>query len=294
MNRLASPAALAAGCAVVLAVNLVMLGSAAWNRSGEPACELALTERELEMPERGASDDSGLALSLRLTTDTPRWYWRLEPRLRWDAPPVDLDWLDRDRLAALGFDLSVGPDEPGAGEHYDGEGVRRVFLALEMEGEGWRRWLERREAAVAKLRADAATGGDALRDAEALLALDRTMRSRLFPVDAGLDEEALRGRYPDRRRFAIVEGGILARIRRRDGGAPALSGQIVGPLVSEIHVPPEMRGGIAPVLAAAASTPAPAPGERSGRWPEPRAPRYHASLAYGRGGSPWLRALAAD
>jgi hypothetical protein len=280
---------LAAGCALLLASNLLVLGRAAWNRSGESACELTLTERELELPVEVAGDDSGLALSLRLTTDTPRFAWKASPNLRRELPSPELPWLDRDRLAAIGFDLRMGAADPDAGNHYEDAGARRAFLALEMEGDGWRRWIAGREEQVAALRAKVETGGagaEELREAEALLALDRTMRSRLFPVDAGMDATALRQRHPDRRSHAIVEGRIVVRVLTPEGGEPALCGRVLGPLVSEIHVPPELRARIAALSSADRAERA--THRESEHWPEPTPPRYRGLLAYGRLNDPWL------
>ena len=297
MRRFAAPAVLASGCGLLLASNLLVLGRAAWNRSGDAACELVLTEREIGLPVERTVDDSGLALSLRLTTDTPGFAWRVSPRLRRELPRPELPWLDRERLARLGFDLSVDAADAGADEHYDGEGARRAFLALEMEGDGWRRWLAGREQQVAVLRAEVesgAAGEGVLRDAEALLALDRTMRSRLFPVDAGADAEALRRRYPDRRSHAIVEGRIAVRVRRPDrgDGAPILAGSVLGPLVSDIHVPPRLRERVEDALAADRAARAAGRAELRERWPEPTPARYQGALVYGRLYDPWLRDLA--
>jgi len=292
MRRFASPAVLAAGCGLLLVSNLLLLGRAAWNRAGDPVCELALTERELELPVEVAGDDSGLALSLRLTTDTPRFARSASPLLRQKLPTPETPWLDRNRLLALGLDLSVDAADPDAGSHYDNQVARRVLLVLEMEGDGWRRWIGGRQQQVAALRAEVeagAAGADALREAEALLALDETMRSRLFPVDAGTDAAALREHYPDRRSHAIVEGRIVVRVLHPAGDRPGLAGRVLGPLVSEIHVPQELRAHLEAVLSADRAERAAR--RESERWTEPTPPRYRGVLAYGRLNDPWLRDL---
>ena len=60
--------------------------------------------------------------------------------------------------------------------------------------------------------------------------------SRLFAIDAGLDAAALRARYPDRSKYAIMRGQVKPGWSQSNG-KPALMGRIVGINVTTINVP---------------------------------------------------------
>src|SRR6185295_3092879 len=73
------------------------------------------------------------------------------------------------------------------------------------------------------------------------LAFERERSSRLFLVDAGLDYDSLRARYPDRSRYAIVRGKV-----RVDSwmvkNTGSLNGSVSGLSVSALNVPVDLRG----------------------------------------------------
>jgi len=186
----------AAAAVLVLLTNAVLLARVAWNRSGEPAARLDLTERELALP--GAwrdEENTGLALTLRFHAPEP-----------WQEPGEEMaSWLDREKLGELGFDVGVDPEAPTAERHYRSPLPREVWLVLEDEGEAWRRWLGGREEEVAEVRREVGRGEkgtDDLEAAERSLAADRVEATRLFAIDAGRDRDALRARYADPARFS--------------------------------------------------------------------------------------------
>lgn len=271
--RPGSMASLLAGGALVVIVNAAILGTAASNRRGDRLAELTLTERELTVPEfREEDESSGLVLTLHFASELPQAVRRVAWRRRGDLPVVVYPWLDRIKLEALGFRLG---SETSAGE-------RPAFVALELDGDSWSSWLAAREDRLRKRLPQA--------EAEALLALDRTMRSRLVPIDAGTDDEALRRRYPDHARCLIVPGLVRAVRGGPNSDADSWHGQIADLLVSDIRVPRELTPAMKKFLPQETRGAAfeREQRERQVSWPAPTPPRYSAVVAFGSRNEPWL------
>lgn len=184
-----NPMALASACALVLLVNAFILAGVAVNRSGQDA-RLNLTERELTL-ESSSNEDSSISLNLDV-----------------NAP----DTLPVSQLKAMGYDT----DSLLKGE-WRSTPARKVYVALEMEGPAWRKWLADQQTQLAlyrkKLQALQSRPGaksdrkiilDEIKDTEDGL----TTNSRLFTVEVGLDPTALRAAHPDRNQCAIVPGRL--------------------------------------------------------------------------------------
>jgi hypothetical protein len=266
------------GGAVVLLVNVVALAGVAWNRGGEPEAVLTLGERELRLPPawRYDREDSGLALSL---------HWRVAPDLqehegRFAYEPgayTPVEWLDAERLAALGFDVSHEADERRSFRPQRG-----AWLALELDGPAHARSVQQAREALARAeQAVAETPDDEERRKRATEARQRFEQvrdawSRLVAIDADLDAETLRARHPDRQRVAIVRGRVRPYWRfgdpltRADG---EWYGQVEAVAVDRVHVPRALRGVFDPLRATATS-----------RQPD----RYEATVAWGRRMEPWI------
>jgi Domain of unknown function (DUF4824) len=301
VKRLDAPRAVGAGAALVIAVNAFVLGASWWNRSGEPRARLDLTERELAMPLSRDRDDTGLVLTLALADRPPAEVARTALFARHPVPPLSQAWLDAAKLRGLGFDLGAleaaarDPLRSGEGE---ARSVRRALVVLEYDGDAWREWLAAREAEVAKLREDAAHAVKdraTLAEAEALLAIDRTSRSRLMPVDAGVDPDALRGRYPDRGRYAVVPALVVARASVTEGGVATSSGFIDRLAVERVTVPRRWLATLEPFIPKASETDLDRrlrEDAAASRWPPVAPPRYRATVLYGRGLDPWLADVA--
>jgi hypothetical protein len=296
VRRFGSPGVVAAGLALVLIADAAILATAARNRRGGPLAEITLTGRELSLPEFREEDNSGLSLSLVLGDEPPpgvrRAAWRKGVRL----PRVEHPWLDPAKLRDLGFRADIDPSDPEAREACEKEGSRTVYLVLEYEGEAWRDWLAGREERVGELRRKVDSGAadrKTLENAEALLALDRTMRSRLFAVDAGLDLEGLLRRYPDRARHAVARGIVSLGIFQPAEGAARLAANLQV-LPERVHVPAGIRPTLLPFLPRETEDQV-LKRERSEvevAWPAPAPPRYRAVLALGRRLEPWLVSVA--
>lgn len=201
---------LAAGCALILLTNTVILAGAAYNRSGEPESRLRLTQRELR-PDRPVQDKDNSGIELELD-------WRIAPVLpdkderystgRWETPA----WLDREKMAKLGFDVVKLARESESGRH--DYSSKEVLLVLELNGPPYQLTLQRAREYAGQARVLLAGNPDSAefkaraKDAEENLKNELTTSSRLFVVDAGVDFQTLRAAYPDNTRYAIVRGLI--------------------------------------------------------------------------------------
>jgi hypothetical protein len=293
MKRLPISTPLAVALGLILLTNAALLAAAGWNRRGEPIYELSLTERELALPGARLDEGTGLELSLVMTHQAPGVVRRAARWKRHELPSVEYDWLNRAKLLELGFRIDLDPDHPDAAHHYFHAMPRRVYVVLEHDGDAWNRWIAGREEEIRQLRDEVAAGTadtGSLADAEALLAIDRTMRSRLFPVDAGLDADALRRRYDGRSRHAVVAGLIRPQIVRHEDEAPYLSGDIVRLVVNRVQVSHKLRQTVEDLLPEESwpEVDARARKEAEGGWPSPSPPRYRAIMAIGRRHEPWL------
>lgn len=246
--------------ALVVLANALILAGVAWNRSGEPTAVLEVTERELALPygRWGGRESTGVSLSIRRADQ-------------------DYPWLDRDKLEELGFDVDRYAHRP-RGEWRASE--RRAYVVLEYDGPAFRRLVSEQQERLAAHRAGLETGETNHRQVEAAqTALKRleTAESRLVVVDAGRDPEALRDRYPDQRRYAVM----LARLHMRaiglpgEDATPQLRGRVGALLPGRVFVPRRFH---APLRQAT--------GEARSAYDEP--PRYRVTVKLGRSGEPWM------
>jgi len=251
---------------VIVLTNAVALGGAWWNRSGEAESRLVLSQRELHQPYRGIDrESSGLALSL---------IWRVGSLLDADDSYQDRwggrspKWLDRAKLESLGFAF---PDDSATTGRRVPELTRDVLLVLELDGEAFRRALERarqrRASEEPKLAAlpESKEKDNRRKYLDNALAREENESSRLFVVDAGLDLAALRAKYPDRKRFAIVHGQVRPMWQGRDDDS--VRGFVSNLSIGAINVPYALR----PLL------------------PETgRNKTFSATVAFGRRLEPWI------
>ena len=269
---------LIAGIALIAVSNAVALIGVWYNRSGEPESELRLTQRELAPPYwrgwRGADSESG-GLELRLQ-------WRALARGSNDFYPAvggEPEWLDRAKLAALGFDMSPPQDTPAGKRHYERQLSKQVFVALELDGLAYQEALQRAQRLADNPPAPRVPSTDISSPAERLKR-EQTTASRLFAVDAALDPGELRNKYSDRSRYAIVRGRV--RVSFYGGSATRstqLSGHLSEVINDRISVPPEFRP-------AFDSLP------RTYTWGEVTASRFDVTLAFGKRFEPWIVAAS--
>jgi hypothetical protein len=277
---------LIAGLALIALTNAVALGGVAWNRSGEPDSVLKLTQRELwRLHEFGFDrDTAGVTLNLRwrvLAADAASSYYVAD---RYGNP----EWLDQAKLAALGFDVSRRPDARAMERRSERLLPREALVVLELDGPAYRKALERaRERAAKQAAREAAEPGKKKRTSGEITAADvlkreETASSRLFAVDAGLDAQALRAKYPERTRYAIVRGSVRAHFHRDRGGEGKWTGYIESLDNGQVNVPKEFRAPLGTV-------------PRSYEWsgaPE-GGPAFEVTVAFGKRFEPWITAVAA-
>ncbi len=248
--------AIVAAVVLVLAANAVALVGVAYNRDGEPESRLTLSERELRLPRQwtGRKEDSGLALRIA---------WRIAPRTTTGVKegwPIETrygpaPWLDKPKMAALGFDVALPDPAPDERSAYLRQLPRDVFLVLELDGPAYRQALEHAQRHAAEK-----AGGKQEADAQKEVERELHESSRLFVVDAGLEVAALRARHPDRSAYAIVRGQVRPAFHRD----ASYSGMVADLAVDEITVPRERRNAFE------------------------GAKRYSAQVAFGRRLEPWL------
>lgn len=219
--------ALLAGVALILLINAFAVAGAWYNRSGEPDSRLALSERELDgMPAGLRKENSGVALQLR---------WRM-PSAAEDNGNRYNRHLNDAQMRQLGFQLPTAEDcEPRCRR----QAAREVLVVLELDGPTYREELRRQQEQL-----DQATQTLAALPEDKELQqrveyrtreLDNLKRdTRLYAVDTGLDRNALRQRYPDRSRYAIVQGLVRS---TRWSNTQMLQGYLSELSIERISVP---------------------------------------------------------
>jgi hypothetical protein len=239
--------------AVVVVSNLFALGLAAVNRQGEPEATLQLTERELSPVSFGTENT---AMSLRLTWTDP-------------SGAREIGWFDRTKLVDLGFDCSQ-PVTRGNAMRYRATPARQAYAALEYDGPAWQRYAASPPAGVDTTTVDGL--------------------SHLVPVDVARDPADLRARYPDRGRVVIVHAVVGVTVIQDGGRPPLLKGRVVAVLPSELNVPRDLRRTLEPL---ATGTERARNAAQPGAAPLSHAPRYVATVRWGRSLEPWIDAVHA-
>ena len=244
---------LAAGALVVALTNAVALVGVALNRRQPPDSVLMLTERELG-PQWSwmwrEDENSGSGLRLQYRVESSRNSISAEGD---EEEPFSsygsfgpIVWLDRDKLAALGFDVAQPLTSDDADTHYNRMLGRDVLLVLELEGPVHARALQAARDLLAHREHDITANpegkesAERLRDAQQAVQREEHKASRLFIVDAGLDQTTLRQRYPDRTHYAIVNGNIRPYVMR-DRTSARLYGTVSAVRCETINVPLQFR-----------------------------------------------------
>lgn len=204
---------------------------------------VALTLTERELaPPYNVASDDRLALQL---------HFRFEPRE--DALDAR-NWLPEDRLRALGFVLDDERELP-----------RIAWVVFEYDGASWQEVARRQQLLTPRDRFPGAGGP-----------------SRLVPVDAALDVEPLRVRYPSG--YLILRAVIALARQRPARGEGILYGRIRALYPPTVTVPRHLEDRLAgldrqPLII-----------DNTGDQPRD-SPRYEVDLAVGPLGIPYIRDL---
>jgi hypothetical protein len=217
-----------------------VLAGVAANRSGgrDP---IVLTERELVSAT--VSDDNSASRAF----------------LTWETPADDARWLTREKLASLGFDVSVDASDSNARDHYSRALPRQVWVAFEFDGPAWQEVVR---SAAANLAPDLIS--DHGRQGANML---RSAGSRPVPVDAAAGVGALDKRYPNPRTHLISSGIVRPLLIKQTGKPPYVTGVVESVVPRELHVPREFRAALG-------------------------GGRYHMSVRYGRRFELWIVAVS--
>jgi hypothetical protein len=267
-----------AGFILLIAVNTLVLAGVWCNRSGTPDAVVELTSRELIL---GRIDRENSGVSLRIN-------WR-----RYDDE--GLQWFDRDKLAAVGFDCGTPVGAADAYLRYAKALPRKTFVVLEFEGKAWEAWQARKRKRLENMEAEVSkgvTGSKELSEAKKRFARELVAASRLFPVDVGNDPKRLREIYTDRARFIITPARVRLSYHMavREKGkitAPArLSGSVEEVLTDTVRVPRDKQGLLRSLIRRVDHWRYRVYDEASDVKLEP--PRYGVVLKYGRRYEPWV------
>jgi len=270
---------------LILIANAVALIGAGYNRSAPPESVLRLTQREVHPSYRSWSkDNSGIALNVQ---------WRLPTRSRTDPdePMVgygpyggSATWLDQAKLRELGFDVSQSIDGERGRRFYARQLPKAVFIVLELDGTAYQTALRTvREYAARQEALRAADPGKKEPESRArrgrdLLQQEEETNSRLFVVDAGLDAAALRAKYPDRSRYAIVHGFVRPNLAWDDQNS-TVTGFVSVLNIDEINVPNRFR----PLFT-----------DGRDQYDAPLPSRYEVTIAFGKRLEPWIAEVSAQ
>lgn len=270
MSRLERRHALLAGVALILLINAFALAGVWYNRSGEADSRLVLSERELSPRHQGLrKESSGLALQLQ---------WRMPAAAGEDSNRYSR-YLNDAQMRELGFVVADADDCQPRCRH---QASREVLVALELDGPAYREELRRQQEKLEQAAQALATRPED----QALQQRAENQRSkladlqhdtRLYAVDVGLDRDALRQRYPDRSRYAIVRG--LVRPDHWDN-SQRLQGYLSQLSIEQINVPWQWRRALAGL---------PLP---SNRQDVPAVPGYRIEVAFGQRLEPWISEVA--
>ena len=233
-----------------------LLGSAAWNRGGEPQF-IELSERELELPwtwENGRDDDDA---ELRLVF---RWQRRSEPQ---DARV----WLSEVTLRALGFGIGVPAGAPEAEQVYGRSLPRIAWVAFEYDGPAWALIDQRR----------ALTSPDRH-------VVDPSAASHLVPIDAGLDPAVLRRRHASGA-TVVMPAIVHMRYAMDAAQGPSVWGWVPELVSNDVSVPYHFRERLRGLTRAVRGRAPDTAGDAPASAPEPR---YDVTLGVGRLGAVWV------
>lgn len=200
------------GLALIGVVNAIVLAGAAWNRQPPEESRLQLSERELgHTYTYWRKDNSSLALHLDY-----RWPSRADDDHHYLS-------ISAEKMAELGFHVPTELNEQSV-RRYRRQLDRDALLVLELDGPAYQREVALLVAAHAealrlqKSVPDSKELREAAQHAANALDYEQHRASRLLVVDVGVDQQALRARYPDRTRYAIVRSIIAVQASDRLDG----------------------------------------------------------------------------
>ncbi|WP_040066186.1 DUF4824 family protein [Pseudomonas batumici] len=256
---------LIAGVGLILITNVIVLLGVVYNKSGTPDSVLKLSQRELLVPYGGreGTDNSGMSLRLLVRSTGPF-------NMGFSGEEGGAVWFDKAKLAELGFDVSAPIDTEQGRSYYRKQRSRQAFLVLEFNGRAYQQAIElARKMEAAELNKKQPT----------TLAREQNTSSRLFIVDAGVNRETLRAKYPDTTQYSIVRGQVRLMVYTHDKQA-MLTGYVNKMGVENINVPFAFRSVFEPMQRTIQENGYSASNDGS--------PSFEAAIAFGKRLEPWI------
>ena len=223
-----------AAVSLLLFTNVVVLAGVAYNRSADPLVSIELTERELSVRQifNRSDENSGTALSLK---------WQINP----DEIPKYFSgnykkaaWLDDKKLTALGFDMKELKNDIEKYQYRTSHLSTEAVVVLEYQGESYDKALALAESKAERLRKKVADFPDdeaelkKLNNFEKQLSRLKISNSRLYAIDAGLNEQALMNKYTEQNKYLFARGEIGLSWNKKN-----IEGRIRHLYIQQIHVP---------------------------------------------------------
>ncbi|HMK14321.1 MAG TPA: DUF4824 family protein [Burkholderiales bacterium] len=271
---------LVSGALLILVANGFALASVAYNRSAKES-ELKLTERELNKTYVDYGyESSGMELNLnwRVPLQNDPSEMNYGTSIPWFGSFAN--WLDKAKLAELGFDVSMPETNENAARHYERMRAKDVFIVLELDGQARQAALDHMNNQLNRSCGPEDRGEVCKMSPEMKknrLWQEENTLSRLFAVDAGLDDAVLRARYPDRTKYTIMRGLVKPVVQSQGNRKLVLTGHILGMDVTKINVPHKFIAEIKDITS----------------WnynlkPGIQANHYEVIVAFGRNHEPWI------
>lgn len=272
-----------AAVTLLLLTNIVVLAGIAYNRSGKPLVSIELSERELPVTRSYGLDDENSATSLTLEwhsldpdDDTDKLYAYVSSR----TP----EWLDNEKLIALGFDINKFNNNADRYRYRTGQLATEVILVLEYNGQAYRQALAGAQSRADKLRVEMESNPDdenlatRYKNIEKRLQRLQQSESRLYVIDAALSREALLQKYTGNGEYLFAKGEIG--LYWNDD---VITGHIRRLSIPQTHVPlPFSR----PLAALVSGDDYPSPDTTGTQ------PRYKVRLNFGKRLEPWIESVA--
>ena len=196
---------------LLLLTNVVVLSGVVYNRFGEPLASLVLTERELGVVGHYASreENSGTALFLEWHTVNNIEKYKNKYFSRYS--PV---WLNDSKLISLGFDL-ISIRKNKKKYDYDWHTLSQdVVFVLEYDGDAFQQAVSQKENEVNKISAELDKSPDdeklakKLEDRKKTLQHMKLSESRLYIIDASLEEQVLLDKYRGKNKYIFIRGEV--------------------------------------------------------------------------------------
>ncbi len=259
---------------LLFVVNSIVLWGVFTNRSTNPDFEGFLTERELGLPRRIQSENSGLSFHIQ-------WRRNLN-QLSGNYSPV---WFSKQKLQELGFKIDPQIDTKEYRNYYNKQLPKEVYIVLEYNSTLYRKALVIAENELAKSEEKLQSNPEdknLLQKYERIknnFEQEKNTKSRLFAIDAGVDHAQLRGKYPDRSTYIITKGIVKPRFYSLKN-----KNRVVGNIrrlsTEEIHVPLKFKKELESFL-----------NKNMTRDNDITHPRYKVKLAYGSRLEPYIVSL---